>query len=108
MALNDFTVTHGSHTPTFAAPTAAEEITAADDRTYLAVIPGATATTVTLVGKGTTRYGEPMPNKVFSALTGTNPRFFKIDKQFRDLADGKADVQFTPLTTVTATVIRFR
>jgi len=108
MALNDVAVGYAGTTPgaSLIAPTTAETIVAPTDATYLLVVIGATATTVTLLGKGTTRYGVANPNLVLSGLTSTT-RLIKIDKQYRDPVDGNADITFSQVASVTACVVRF-
>jgi len=108
MALNDVQVGYTGTTPgaSLAAPTTVETILAPDDRTYLLVTVGATATTITIDGKGNAINGTAVPDLVFSALTSTT-RLIKIDRQYQDPADGNADVTFSQVTAVTACVVRF-
>lgn len=104
MALNDHTVGYGGAGPTMAAPTVSETITAPDAHTGLLVTIGGTATTITIVRPGTDAVGVAVADQVIGPLSNTT-RLIKIDRHYR-ADDGDADVTFSQVTAVTASVVR--
>jgi len=106
MALNDYVVNHTANDPPLAAPTTSETIDAPDDSTYLMVVNGVTSTTVTVVQPGNDAIGEPKPDKV--VVFASDTRLIKVDRRYKDVGTGKATVTITPITTVTACILRMQ
>lgn len=109
MALAKYVLSHTNNNPdsVAAAPTVSETIVAPDDNTFLVVIIGVTATTVTIVAPGNNGIGEPQPDKVLTGLTSTR-RVIKVDRNYKDSGTGGAGVTFSQVTNVTAYELRTR
>lgn len=106
MALAETFFTHTVNTLAAAAPTTSETITSPDDNTFLYVVVGGTATTITIVTPGNDAIGEPNPDKVFTSISNVT-KLIKVDRNYRDPATGNCPITFSQVTGVTALVIRF-
>lgn len=106
MALASTTIGDAAATPaTFAAPTTAEEISDPGRGVFLYVKVGATATTVTVVRPGTHAAGDAVNDLVLTGLQNED-RIIRIGREYRNPADGNADVTFSQVTGVTALLLR--
>lgn len=105
MALNSYQPDFAGTGPTLAAPTTSETIVTPDERTFLMVVIGGTATTITIVRPNTDDLGRAAVNMVIGPLTNAT-RIIKIGRNYKDPVTGNTTVNFSQVTAVTASVVR--
>jgi hypothetical protein len=86
---------------TLAAPTVSETISAPTEKTYIVIVNGATASSVTFVVPGTDDFGVARPD-VTIALPASAVLIQKIGRKYKDPATSNATMTFTNVTTVLA------
>lgn len=106
MALASVSIDYAGTQPAanLAAPTVSESIVSPNDRTFLLVVVGGTATTVTITKPGVDSLGRANVNLAVGPLTSTT-RCIKIGREFRDPTTGNVAVAFSQVTAVTACVL---
>lgn len=104
--INPFNVTKAGGAPTFAAAASGDTARCGNDYTLIVRNTNASSRTVTIAVAGTTTYGEPNPDVVYTIAANTGEQWIPLYDAYADPDDGLAHLAWSATADVTRAVVR--